>query len=178
MTDENGTIVWNADYKPFGNAEIDPASTIVNHFRLPGQYYDEETGLHYNYYRYYAPGIGRYLRGDPIGLDGGMNLYAYCLNDPVGWMDPWGLYSFQQGLQDTTTYSGIAATASFLIPGGQTAFIVFAGIGVGVKSLEIVLICWLNTTTFIHYARCGTKTLFRPCRNQEKWSSYFSNTQT
>ena len=71
MTDENGTIVWKADYKPFGNAEIDPASTITNPFRLPGQYYDGETGLHYNYYRYYAPGVGRYLRGDPIGLSGG-----------------------------------------------------------------------------------------------------------
>ena len=58
---------------------------------LPGQYYDEETGLHYNYFRYYDPTSGRYLRADPIGLDGGINLYAYVLNNPVNESDIYGL---------------------------------------------------------------------------------------
>jgi RHS repeat-associated protein len=56
-----------------------------------GQYYDQETGLHYNYHRYYDPSLGRYLRADPIGLDGGSNPYTYVLNDPVNWFDPDGL---------------------------------------------------------------------------------------
>jgi len=60
MTDDTGTIVWEASYKPFGDATVNPKSTVVNHFRLPGQYYDEETGLHYNYFRYYDSGTGRY----------------------------------------------------------------------------------------------------------------------
>jgi len=65
ITNQTGTIVWSANYKPFGEAII-TTNTITNPFRFPGQYYDQETGLHYNYFRYYDPGVGRYLRGDPI----------------------------------------------------------------------------------------------------------------
>jgi RHS repeat-associated protein len=91
MTDETGAIVWKADYKPFGGALIDSTSTITNDFRFPGQYFDSETGLHYNWNRYYDPSTGRYLTADPIGLTGGINLYAYVLNDPVNLIDPEGL---------------------------------------------------------------------------------------
>ena len=68
MTDADGEIVWMAAYKPFGEAQVHPNSTIVNNLRLPGQYYDQETGLHYNYHRYYDPSTGRYLRPDPFNL--------------------------------------------------------------------------------------------------------------
>jgi RHS repeat-associated protein len=56
-----------------------------------GQYYDQETGLHYNYHRYYDPKLGRYLRADPIGLAGGINPYVYTFNNPVNLIDPFGL---------------------------------------------------------------------------------------
>lgn len=60
-------------------------------FCVKNPYYDDETGLHYNWHRYYNPTIGRYLTPDPIGLDGGINLYAYVQNDPVNYIDPYGL---------------------------------------------------------------------------------------
>ena len=58
---------------------------------LPGQYYDQETGLHYNYFRYYDPTTGRYITSDPIGLAGGLNTYVYVDNNPLYWIDPFGL---------------------------------------------------------------------------------------
>ena len=65
------------------------AEDITNNLRLPGQYYDQETGLYYNLNRYYDPVAGRYLRTDPQG--DGLNLYAYCFSNPVNWIDPRGL---------------------------------------------------------------------------------------
>ncbi len=86
----SGGVVWAAAYLPFGEVQI-ITETVANKFRLPGQYYDAETGLHYNWYRYYDPKTGRYLTPDPIGLAGGVNLYGYCLGDPVNLEDAEGL---------------------------------------------------------------------------------------
>jgi RHS repeat-associated protein len=89
---QDGTVVWSAQYSAFGEAVVDVA-TITNNLRFPGQYKDAETELHYNYHRYYDPRVGRYLRIDPIGLDGGdVNLYAYVWN-PISSIDPLGLSS-------------------------------------------------------------------------------------
>ena len=87
-----GTVVWQSAALPFGRTQVQ-LGTVQNNLRFPGQYYDAETGLHYNWNRYYDPETGRYLSPDPIGLDGGLNLYAYVENDPVNWVDPWGLFS-------------------------------------------------------------------------------------
>ena len=67
VMDESGTVVWSADYEPFGDTSITTAA-MTNPFRFPGQYFDSETGFHYNYHRYYDPKTGRYLTPDPIGL--------------------------------------------------------------------------------------------------------------
>jgi RHS repeat-associated protein len=92
MTDENATVVWRATYDPFGKALVTVSASELN-VRFPGQYFDQETGLHYNHYRYYDPEIGRYLMADPIGLHGGLNTYIYALNNPVFYTDPLGLYT-------------------------------------------------------------------------------------
>jgi len=90
MTDEAGALVWRATYDPFGKATMS-VNTVELNARFPGQYYDQETGLHYNYFRYYDPSTGRYITSDPIGLDGGLNTYAYVANNPIYWVDPFGL---------------------------------------------------------------------------------------
>ncbi len=90
LTNDAGAITWKAVYTPFGDA-VTSIATVENPFRFPGQYYDPETGLHYNYFRYYNPQTGRYITSDPIGLEGGINLFAYVSGDPLRRADPWGL---------------------------------------------------------------------------------------
>ncbi|MBD2811902.1 RHS repeat-associated core domain-containing protein [Xenorhabdus sp. Vera] len=68
----------------------DSPKDFDQNLRYAGQYFDKETGLHFNTYRYYAPEIGRFITPDPIGLNGGLNFYTYATN-PIGWIDPWGL---------------------------------------------------------------------------------------
>jgi len=89
LTDDTQTIAWKAVYTPFGDA-VTSIATVENSFRFPGQYYDPETGLHYNYFRYYNPQIGRYITPDPIGLWGGINLFVYGLNNPSKYTDEYG----------------------------------------------------------------------------------------
>jgi RHS repeat-associated protein len=90
LTNDSQAIAWKAVYTPFGEA-VPSVQTVDNPFRFPGQYYDPETGLHYNYFRYYNPQTGRYITPDPIGLEGGINLFAYVGGNPVRWIDPLGL---------------------------------------------------------------------------------------
>jgi len=96
ISDSNNTVVWRWDSDAFGTtpADEDPdmnGVTFTYNLRFPGQYFDQETGLHYNYFRDYNPSTGRYVESDPVGLAGGLNTYAYVGNSPVSWIDPQGL---------------------------------------------------------------------------------------
>ncbi|MEX9967844.1 RHS repeat-associated core domain-containing protein, partial [Providencia stuartii] len=100
VTNEQGNTVWSGKYERFGFVRSSPLSfysdpdrkmeSFEQNLRYAGQYFDNETGLHFNTFRFYDPQIGRFIMPDPIGLLGGMNLYAYAPN-PLGWIDPWGL---------------------------------------------------------------------------------------
>ncbi|WP_089084267.1 RHS repeat-associated core domain-containing protein [Aquitalea magnusonii] len=83
------------DYQAWGEAreviaEAAASAGIRNPFRFQGQYHDDESGLHYNRYRYFDPEIGRFISRDPIGLLGDINIHSYAPN-PIEWIDPLGL---------------------------------------------------------------------------------------
>ncbi|SCZ71164.1 RHS repeat-associated core domain-containing protein [Photorhabdus luminescens] len=81
---------------------------LRQNLRYAGQYFDKETGLHFNTYRYYAPEIGRFITPDPLGLAGGLNLYQYAPN-PMTWIDPWGLSGEPIGSENNPFSSSGAA---------------------------------------------------------------------
>jgi RHS repeat-associated protein len=96
MTDAAGGIVWEAEYLPFGKMAAGyPRGRSWNNLRLPGQYYDSESGLHHNWARYYDPSLGRYLSVDPLAagfaVDArAVNPYVYAWNAPIELTDPTG----------------------------------------------------------------------------------------
>ncbi len=96
ILDQQNRTVWKWNSNAFGQGlpEEDPdgdGTTFEYNSRYPGQYYDRETGLHYNIHRDYDPSTGRYVEADPIGLEGGLNLYGYVGGNPLSYTDPLGL---------------------------------------------------------------------------------------
>ncbi|WP_338849536.1 RHS repeat-associated core domain-containing protein [Massilia sp. W12] len=106
LTEAQGRVVWATQYQVWGEAEMlqtgtgsawqysEPLPQVEQPFRFQGQQYDVETGLHYNRFRYYDPAIGRFISQDPIGLNGGNNLFIFERN-PLAWIDPVGLRACQ-----------------------------------------------------------------------------------
>ena len=92
QTDQFGNLLWTGEYDAWGKltAENKIYPNAHQPFRLQNQYFDQETGLHYNLFRYYAPECGRFINQDPVGLEGGDNLYTFAPN-ANGWIDPFGL---------------------------------------------------------------------------------------
>ncbi len=118
ITPDN-TVAWRGEYDEWGNlsGEENPAD-LEQVIRLPGQQYDEESGLYYNRHRYYNPGQGRYITQDPIGLDGGWNPYMYPLN-PVQGIDPLGL----DAIQINYDYYPVNTGMGFNLPLGHGAVV-------------------------------------------------------
>ncbi len=96
LTASDGEIVWSAHYRAYGEISRLDIGKVDNPLRFQGQYFDQESGLHYNRHRYYDPDIGRYLTPDPVKLAGGINAYQYVTN-PTGWIDPLGLSNCPEG---------------------------------------------------------------------------------
>jgi len=90
-----GDVRWRWISEPFGTtaAESIPNSleNLVVNLRFPGQYFDKESGLSYNYFRDYDGTTGRYVQSDPMGLSAGVNTYAYVESAPISATDPFGL---------------------------------------------------------------------------------------
>jgi RHS repeat-associated protein len=89
-TNQNQQVVWSSNTDPFGRPLSTPGTNDI-FTRFPGQMWDAESGLHYNYFRDYDPAIGRYIQSDPIGLGDGVNTYAYVGGNPISNFDFYGL---------------------------------------------------------------------------------------
>jgi len=174
-TSQSKAIVWEWRADAFGstepNGDVDGDGQLINiENRLAGQFADEESGLRYNYFRYYDPETGRYLRSDPIGLLGGLNTYAYVGNNPLIYIDPYGLDTqFSVGISGTAfaggrvsggtsvtvstdgTFSGTRAGVTFQ-GNGLVGAGAFAGVGVsgGVSHSDGSPTFGINTTTGTH----------------------------
>ncbi|HGP2450683.1 TPA: RHS repeat-associated core domain-containing protein [Salmonella enterica] len=134
VTAADGTLVWAGYISGFGEnaADISNSGAYFHQpLRLPGQYFDDETGLHYNLFRYYAPECGRFVSQDPIGLRGGLNLYQYAPN-PLKYIDPLGLTAtvgrwmgpaeYQQMLDTGTVVQSSTGTTHVAYPADIDAF--------------------------------------------------------
>jgi len=132
LFDKAGKVTWAARSQAFGETEVVVAET-ENVLRFPGQYWDGETGLHYNFYRYYLPEAGRYIQSDPIGVSGGLNFYVYVNSSPVHFVDPTGEVAVIGGAASVAAGMALAA-AMGCDYGAKDALIDFAlgFVGVGV----------------------------------------------
>ncbi len=162
MTDSSGTTVWAADYKPFGEATI-TVSTIMNNLRFPGQHFDAETGLNYNYYRDYNPATGRYIDADPWNTGvllqrhsrfkmsirvlrpdrvTDLSPYPYATENPLRFNDPFGLDSDPGSQQQ---YSCISICLSGLLKDKWGEFKCcarkagVAGVSIGIVTCAVVV---------------------------------------
>lgn len=113
IIDADNQVVWDGVYMPFGMVQ-DGVGLAQNSFRFPGQYADGESGLYYNWHRYYDPQVGRYLTPDPIGLAGGINPFVYVESDPINYKDPLGLLTNGEGFNLSVSAFGANANITFL----------------------------------------------------------------
>ena len=111
-------VVWRwTNIDPFGSNKVQTASGFEYNLRFAGQIYDKETGLHYNHFRDYNPKIGRYIQSDPIGLNGGINTYAYVGANPLRFVDPLGL--FRDSVSTYCRAHPVDCVAAGLLPASQ-----------------------------------------------------------
>jgi RHS repeat-associated protein len=151
LSDEAGNIVWSGDYSAFGRVDT-RTNNVSNPLRFPGHYFDPETGLHYNRFRYYSPLLGRYLSRDPVGFLAGLNLYVYAGNSPTNSADPSGLWSWGTVAAIAAGVAVGVAVIAFapialplaIVAAGALGGAVAAGLGQALNEDHFCIACILN----------------------------------
>ena len=106
LSDSVGDTIQTYEYSVYGQVAAEDPNFLANPYMFTGRRFDFETGLYYYRARYYNPYIGRFLQTDPVGYGAGMNLYAYCGNNPLVFVDPFGLISIAFADWDDDTLGG------------------------------------------------------------------------
>jgi RHS repeat-associated protein len=147
-TNQSQQNVWQWQSDAFGVGQA--TGSLAMNLRFPGQYFDQESGLHYNYFRDYDPETGRYVESDPIGLGGGLNTYGYVEGNPLAFSDPSGLLA-ENGFFKTLPVA--AKTASSLSV--ATGISVVAGIGLAAFPSSLGNGSYVNNPQRCENNNCG-----------------------
>jgi RHS repeat-associated protein len=123
VTNQAREVVWKGQLKPFGETSVE-VEAITNHRRFPGQRFDIESRLYYNYFRDYDPTTGRYVQSDPIGIVSGLSTYTYVKDNPISLFDPYGLFGQTvqgalSGRRGRGAGAGLALVDAFTWPNGN-----------------------------------------------------------
>jgi RHS repeat-associated protein len=116
MTDSAGATVWRAEYAPYGSVfSLRTGPSLHQPLRFPGQMAQDGTETYYNVFRHYRSSWGRYTQPDPIGLTGGLNVFAYVDDNPTNWSDPRGLKVFRccRDIEVNVFMNGVARLMGF-----------------------------------------------------------------
>ncbi|WP_339132894.1 MAG: RHS repeat-associated core domain-containing protein [Candidatus Electrothrix sp. GW3-4] len=170
----DGSVVAAYEYAPFGGLTSAAGSYAeVNPFRFSSKYADDTTGLYYYGYRYYSPDTGRWLSRDPIGEEGGLNLYGFVRNDGINDTDPKGLSSTHGGvLQDIKTIS--ASSYNGLSDSLKREYISFF-VGVSIKARTVYdALPTLYPVEFNFFYEYGIDNYYNICRFKETGMSGFA----
>lgn len=153
-TNTGGSQVWTWTSDAFGIGA--PTGSVTVNLRMPGQYFDAESNLFYNWNRYYNPEIGRYISSDPIGLEGGINTFLYAEANPLLYSDPEGL----QTIPWPTTafpFTPIPALGPMAAPVAVGSAALGTGIAAGYYGTEFLFNCFFNESAGDSVEQCKQK---------------------